>query len=155
MSFMISVHPIFPLIPFFGSAPKAGGGSFLDILLRLCLSLQAYVSSTVSLRSTPPMLRMGPSLLQCRGWHGFQRHMPIRSVKCLCINAGDQGVAGKGHEWKNHGRPWPCEREGPKLRLGGMKRSGSFYTVPPGCGARRLEIQTSPPTFGADPIKRD
>ena len=58
-----------------GSAPKAGGGSFLDILLRLCLSLQAYVSSTVSLRSTPPKAKaLGTSLLPRRGWHGFQRH---------------------------------------------------------------------------------
>ena len=26
----------------------------------------------------------------------------------------DKGVAGRRYEWKNHGRPWPCEREGPK-----------------------------------------
>ena len=74
-------------------------------------------------------------------------HLPAASGTCLCIciTDGDPGVAGKGHEWKNHGRPWPCERAGPKLCLGGMKRSESFSTVPPGCGARRLEIQTSTP----------
>ena len=44
------------------------------------------------------------------------------SGKCLCINDGDQGAA------------------------------GSFSTVPPGCGVRRLEIQTSPLTFAADPF---
>ena len=31
-------------------------------------------SQTVSLRSTPPKLCLGPSLLQCRGWHGFGSH---------------------------------------------------------------------------------
>ena len=75
------------------------------------------------------------------------RPEPFRSGKSLCITDDDPGVAGKGHEWKNHGRPWPCEREGPKLCLGGMKRSGSFSTVPLGCGARRLEIQTTTPAL--------
>ena len=31
-------------------------------------------------------------------------------------------------ESKTHGRPWPCEREGPARSVGGMKRSGRFLT---------------------------
>ena len=29
-------------------------------------------------------------------------------------------------ESKTHGRPWPCEREGPARSVGGMERSGRF-----------------------------
>ena len=62
------------ILPFFCGVAVA--------LSRIYLPLQACVSETVALRATPPKLRLGPSLLQCRGWHGFQRHMPFRSGKC-------------------------------------------------------------------------
>ncbi len=48
----------------------------LVIVLVLCALRSGSCSGTVSLRSTPPMLRMGPSLLQCRGWHGFRSNLP-------------------------------------------------------------------------------
>ena len=65
-----------------------------------CFVLSAFVggegnnSRNVSLRETPPKAEaLGPSLLQCRGWHGFLIYYPslfMTKALSLCAN-GETG----------------------------------------------------------------